>query len=284
MKLQRTTLVLLISAILLGGLVYVYEGQVAPKQEAAKATKQPLFSFEEDQIKSVTIYLDDETWEFEQVSQQEPRWRMKQPQDAVASSAAVAFLTNLLVDGESDRTFTVPVSQRQEYGLDKPMATVAVELKNQEVHQLILGKLDFNGSFLYGEKPQNRQSGQIEVLLVPKDFEYAVNRPLSEWLNQEETSETSEQSDSETKPPLTPEQPSETENKQSDSQTKPPLTPDKSSDTKNESSDSQEKPSATQKESPKTQEKPSDQGNNSPKTQEKPSDTKQNPSEAEEER
>jgi len=270
MKLQRTTLVLLISAILLGGLVYVYEGQVAPKQEAAKATKQPLFSFEEDQIKSVTIYLDDDTWEFEQVSQQEPRWRMRQPKDAVASSAAVAFLTNLLVDGESDRTLTAPVSQRQEYGLDKPMASVVVELKNQEVHQLILGKLDFNGGFLYAENPQNRQPGQVEVLLVPKDFEYAVNRPLSEWLNQEETPESSEPSDSETEPPGTQEQPPEAENQQSDSETKPSVTPSKSPNPENESSDSQSQQSATE--------------NESPETPEEPSDTKQNSSEAEEER
>lgn len=185
MKLQHTTLILLVSAVLLGGFVYVYEIQGAPKREAAEAKKQQLFSFEEDQIQTVTIYRDQETWEFEQVDDQKLSWRMKQPQDAPASDAAISFLTNLLLNGKSSRSFTVPSKQRQEYGLDQPSATVVIELKNQEIHQLILGKPDFNRSSIYAENPQGRISGKLEVLLVSIDFEYAVNRQLSEWLHQE---------------------------------------------------------------------------------------------------
>ncbi|NEP03132.1 MAG: DUF4340 domain-containing protein [Symploca sp. SIO2E9] len=185
MKLQRTTLILLVSAILLGGFVYVYEIQGAPKREAAKAKKQQLFSFEEEQIQTVTIYRDQQTWEFERVNKQKSPWRMKQPQDTPASDGAISFLTNLLVNGKSSRSFTVPSKQRQEYGLDQPLATVVVELKNQEIHQLILGKPDFNRSSLYAEKPQRQKSGKLEVLLVSIDFEYAVNRQQSEWLYQE---------------------------------------------------------------------------------------------------
>ncbi|NEO34151.1 MAG: DUF4340 domain-containing protein [Symploca sp. SIO3C6] len=185
MKLQRTTLLLLVSAILLGGFVYVYEIQGAPKREAAKAKKQQLFSFEEDQIQTLTIYRDQQTWEFERVDKQKSPWQMKQPQDAPASDAAISFLTNLLVNGINSRSFTVSSQQRQEYGLDQPSATVVVELKNQEIHQLILGKPDFNGNSIYAENPQRRTPGKLEVLLVSIDFEYAVNRQQSEWLYQE---------------------------------------------------------------------------------------------------
>ncbi len=79
MKLQRTTLILLISAILLGGFVYYYEIKGAPQREAAKTTKQPIFSFEEDEIQSVIIYTDDETWQFKRLSEPEPGWQMKKP-------------------------------------------------------------------------------------------------------------------------------------------------------------------------------------------------------------
>jgi len=192
MKLQRTTLILLVSALLLGGFVYLYEIQRAPEREAAKTTKQPIFSLKEDQIQSLTIYIDEETWEFERVNQPVPGWQMKMPKDGPASNAAVGFLLNLLVQGKSDRTFSVPATQTQlqEYGLDKPSATIKVQLKNQQTHWLILGKPDFNRSFLYAQvDPQPQTSRSLKVLLVPIDFEYAVNRPLSEWQSQPETPE-----------------------------------------------------------------------------------------------
>ncbi len=112
-----------------------------------------------------------------------------------ASDASVAFLLNLLTTGKSDRTLvmTDPAKQRQEYGLDEPVATVEVKLKNQQTHRLILGKPDFNGTFLYAQSdPPADKSEDIEVLLVSPDFQNAVNRPLSEWKSSDKDSKESE--------------------------------------------------------------------------------------------
>ncbi|NEO62631.1 MAG: hypothetical protein F6J98_20205, partial [Moorea sp. SIO4G2] len=51
--------------------------------------------------------------------------------------------------------------------------------------------LDFTRSFLYAQVlPLDSKSEQLDVLLVPVDFQYAVSRPLSEWLvNQEKAEE-----------------------------------------------------------------------------------------------
>jgi len=200
MKLQRTTLILLASALLLGGFVYVYEIRGASEREAVKTTKEPIFSFKEDQIQSLTIYIDEETLEFERVSGQQTSWRMKKPEDVPASDAAVAFLLNLLAEGKSDRSFPIQRNQIQEYGLDKPSATVKVQLKNQQIHWLMLGKPDFNRSFLYAQANPSTQTPPLKVLLVPIDFDYAVNRPMSEWQSKQENSETP-------KPSPTPETP-----------------------------------------------------------------------------
>jgi hypothetical protein len=187
MKLQRTTLILLASALLLGGFVYVSEIQRTHEQEAAKTTKQPIFSFKEDQIQSLTIDINGETLEFERVTGQKPGWRMKTPKDTPASDASVSFLLNLLVEGKSDRSFSIQTNQLPEYGLDKPLAIVKVQLKNQETHRLILGKPDFNRSFLYAQvDPPPQTPQQLKVLLVPIDFEYAVKRPMSEWQSKQE--------------------------------------------------------------------------------------------------
>lgn len=243
MKLQRTTLVLLVSAILLGGVVYFSEMQTASKREATKTTKQPIFLFKEDQIQSLTIYTAKDTLEFERVNEPVAGWRMKTPKEAPASNAAVAFLLDLLVEGKSDRSFTVPTNQRQEYGLDQPTATVKIQLKNKESHRLILGKPDFNNSSLYAQvDPPSQTPSQITVRLVPIDFQYAVNRPLSEWQQNKEkppepspTPEASQPSPTPGQTPVSPtpesSQPSPTPGKTPASSTpkssQPPPTPGK---------------------------------------------------------
>ncbi|HEY9665687.1 MAG TPA: DUF4340 domain-containing protein, partial [Coleofasciculaceae cyanobacterium] len=175
------------TALLLGGVVYFSELQRAQNQEATKTTKEPIFPFKEDEIQSVTINQGDKVLEFERVSGQLTNWRMKQPKDAPASDAAVAFLLNLLAEGKSDRSFPIQANQFQEFGLDQPMATVKIQLKNNKTHWLTLGKPDFNRSFIYAQANPNPQTPQqFKVLLVPIDFEYAVNRPMSEWQSQSE--------------------------------------------------------------------------------------------------
>jgi len=206
MKLQRTTLFLLVSALSLGGFVYFYEIEGTPKREAVKTAKQQLFSFKEDEIQSLTIYIDEETFVFERKSEkirdskalasplpkgdikgEQSSWQMKMPKYGSANQASVAFLTSLLVQAKINRSFIAQPTQHQEYGFQKPLATVKVHLKNQESYWLILGKPDFNRSFLYAQAyPSSKRPEQLQVLLVPVDFDYAVNRPLSEWLLKEE--------------------------------------------------------------------------------------------------
>jgi hypothetical protein len=200
MKLQKTTWVLLIVALFLGGFVYFYEIVGTPQREAAKEAEKQLFSFEEDEIQRVNIYIQEESRKFERVSEPEPGWRMTEPKDVPASDPSVAFLLNLLVEGKSDRIIpNVAPENLKDYGLDKPQAMVTVRLKNDETHEILLGKPDFNNSFLYAQiDPFSDKSQQSNVFLVPMDFEYAVNRPLSEWEQPQETiTEETESSDKE---------------------------------------------------------------------------------------
>jgi hypothetical protein len=183
MKLQRTTLILLLLALGLGGFVYFYEIQGATQRQEAKAQKQKIFSFNEEQVQSFTVKNKNQTLKFELSNQSgKPKWQMKDPSDTPASDASVSYLLNLLVSGKSDRTLSVPVAQLREYGLDRPGATVEVKLNNQKTHRLILGKPNFDRSFLYAQAdPPTQATGQVDVLLVSTDFENAVNRSLSEW-------------------------------------------------------------------------------------------------------
>lgn len=194
MKLQRTTLILMLLALGLGGFVYFYEIKGEPQRQAALVKQKPIFSFTKEQVQALTIKTQEQTLQFERMSQNAgnksslSEWQMKAPNDNPASDPYVSYLLNLLVDSKSDRILNVPATQLPEYGLDKPLATVEVKLNNQQTHQLILGKPNFNNSFLYAQvDPLKSPSGQLNVLLVPLEFQYGVNRPLSEWTAKDET-------------------------------------------------------------------------------------------------
>ena len=187
MKLQKTTWILATIAILLGGFVYVYEIQGKPQIEEIQNNQHKIFDFQSDDIKTLTIKTKQQTLKFERTKDLNKIWQMKQPKDTPANDAVVSFLINLLVYGQSDRILTIPVEQRQDYGLDTPSATIDIELKNQQKHQLILGNPDFKNEFIYAQIDPLPQVKGVKVSLISKDFLNAVERKLEEWEQQPDT-------------------------------------------------------------------------------------------------
>jgi hypothetical protein len=183
MKLPRTTLILIFLALGLGGFVYFYEIKGATQREEIKEKQQQIFSFTADDVQSLTVKTKKLTLTLERNAQSDrPKWLLKSPVSEPANDAIVSYLMDLLVGGKSDRTFPISANQLGEYGLDQPQATININLKNQKTHQLILGKPNFNRSFVYAQADSSAQpNGNINVLLVSTDFENAVNRDLSEW-------------------------------------------------------------------------------------------------------
>ncbi|ARV60862.1 hypothetical protein BZZ01_21575 [Nostocales cyanobacterium HT-58-2] len=182
MKLQRTTLILIILALSLGGFVYFYELKGQPQQEEIKEKKQ-IFSFKEDDVQSLIVKTKNQTLTLERSDKSDgSKWLLKSPEVAPASNAIVGYLMNLLTEGKSDHMISISGNQLVEFGLDQPQATIDIKLKNQKTHQLILGKSNFNGRSVYAQvDPSTEPNKNVDVLLVSTDFENAVNRELSEW-------------------------------------------------------------------------------------------------------
>ena len=230
MKLQSTTIALLLLALGLGGVVYFSEVRSDRPNGEQQAEGQRIFNFEENQVQAFALKTGEQTLEFvknesatpaqaspsaspspdsKQPADKAPKpiskWQMKAPTDNPADEASVAYLLNLLATGRSDRTLKVPSTQMSDFGLDQPTATIEVKLNNQKTHRLVLGKPDFNGSFLYAQAdPPTSASPELSVLLVSPDFGNAVNRPLSEWKAQPPTSE-QPQNSPDAQPSVTPE-------------------------------------------------------------------------------
>ena len=209
MKIQKTTIIWVLLALGLGGFVYYFEFNKPVKEEVVRQKQQELFDFEEQQVQSVRVQIKDQTLLFErQAETGSYKWMMRSPESAPASEAAVVFLLSKLVNAKSDRAFTVSAAQLSEYGLDEPMARVEITIDNGKTHQLRLGNKDFTNSQLYvlvESKINKNSSGaeevgseeliteeELKVVLVPADFEYAVDRPLSEWKPEENAEDSSE--------------------------------------------------------------------------------------------
>ncbi|WP_421656316.1 DUF4340 domain-containing protein [Leptothermofonsia sp. ETS-13] len=204
MKIQRTPLILLAAALLLGTGVLLYETQVAPKQEEAKETAKKLFSFKEEDVQTLSLTTPLQTLSFEKKpAAAQPKsnqkqssqavanafvWQMVAPVKTTANDAHVSYLLNLMSTSKQQQTITVPATQRAEFGFDQPMAIAEVKLKNQQIHRLILGKPNFDRTALYAQiDPPSDPKKDLSVVLVPIDFDNAVNRPLSEWQMQQKS-------------------------------------------------------------------------------------------------
>ncbi|MGD1913518.1 MAG: DUF4340 domain-containing protein [Rivularia sp. (in: cyanobacteria)] len=184
MKLQRTTLVLLLLAVLLGGFVYFYEIQWKSQQEQVKKKQRQLFSFKEEDVKTLKITTPSETIILERSQESNSsRWLMKSPDTVPANDAIVAFLLDLLEKEESESTLTTSADKLSEFGLKQPQATIDITLNNQKNHKLMLGKPNFDNRFVYAQIQEltNKPNENVEVILVSKNFENAIKRSLSEW-------------------------------------------------------------------------------------------------------
>lgn len=181
MKIKRSTGFLLLAALVLAGAtLLVVQTQQPTSEQAENTTEQNLFSFQEDQVQSLTLDNQSESYAFER--NDEEKWQMVEPEQTPASDASIAFLLDQMVAGKSERSITVPVGDRADFGLDNPVATVEVTLANQETHKLVLGGYDFNRSFIYAlVDPPADENADLQVFLVSPNFESAVARPREEW-------------------------------------------------------------------------------------------------------
>ncbi len=180
MKLQPTTILLFFLALTMSGVVYfreIYGKTTKPEIQ----TQSPIFTFKADDVQALTVKINSKTLFIQRADTPKYKWIVKSPAVAPASDASVSYLMTLLL-GKSDRVFTVAANQLPEYGLQPPQATIEIKLKNQQNHELILGKPDFNHRFLYALADQvTNPSAKTNIFLVSTSFQNAVNRQLPEW-------------------------------------------------------------------------------------------------------
>jgi Domain of unknown function (DUF4340) len=182
MKLKSSTLVMLAIALLSAIGIYAWDQSRSGQPQTTEAQKaaKPLFALKETDVTQLTIESKSQTLKLEKTAQ---GWQLLAPKAGAANEGTVTFLLNLLATGISERTLQVEPAQLKEFGLDKPTATLVLQLKNQKKHQIVLGTQTFNQSAVYAQIDPNSASAakKLEIALVPTGFLDAINRPLPEW-------------------------------------------------------------------------------------------------------
>lgn len=179
MKLKKTTWILMIIAFILSIWVAL-SGDFSKRPEGNEIAEQKIFNVEEDQIQKIIINQKDLTLEFIALVDQENSWSMVQPEKTLANDAVISFLTELLVNGNSDRVITLNTSSLAEYGLEQPIATISFETTEGKTHQIKLGKSTIGDRLIYAQISDHTKIDE-KVILVSKNWQYAVERDYQEW-------------------------------------------------------------------------------------------------------
>ncbi|MDR9404884.1 MAG: hypothetical protein RI580_15760, partial [Halothece sp. Uz-M2-17] len=126
---QKTTLVLVLIALGLGGYVYFHETRSSSQEETVTASSKSLFNFEEEDVQQLIIDKGNgQTLEFIRLETTASNWRMKQPEGSPVAESSIVFLLDLLVKTSSPKIFNVEPNQLETYGLNNPLATINIEL------------------------------------------------------------------------------------------------------------------------------------------------------------
>ncbi len=182
MKIERSTIVLVVLACITGTAYGVYQLAVVPRQEQTELQSKKLFSWTEDQVNKLSVQTPTDLLVFERRADANPTpWQMVEPRQILASDASISFLLNLLSTQSSESTVTIPRDRLAEFGLVNPSITIDIALKDQTTHQMLLGNPDFSGNSLYALVDPDPNAAEVEVRLVSNQFQFGTSRDLAEW-------------------------------------------------------------------------------------------------------
>ena len=185
MKLQRSTLVLVVGALLLGGVTLFTQARQSNRPTTAQGeAASPVYGFDEADV--VSLHIETQTQAVTFQRDEAGFWQMTSPEAHPAEEAAIAFLLSRLTTDGLLRTTTIDAANQAEFGLDVPFATLEITLQDETNHSLVLGDADFSGQNSYAlidpeTIPLSEAAGEVTVVLVSDDVLNGVDRPLEEW-------------------------------------------------------------------------------------------------------
>jgi hypothetical protein len=164
----RTTLILVL--VLLGLGAYVYWVEYPQAQEEAK--KKTLIDFKADDATEVSLVYADREIVLKKVGDE---WRLSKPLDSLADSTTVKNLVNAIAECEVKKQLTETSTDLSQYGLDKPLVTVTVKLKDKELPAILVGKNTPVGASTYVERADDKK-----IVLTNSAFRSGMDKKVND--------------------------------------------------------------------------------------------------------
>jgi hypothetical protein len=149
---KKTTLFLLLGAVILGAAVYYFDWRRSQKESEkppADATKIA-FSIQPQDITSLAIKHPANSAEpVLQFEKRDEVWRITQPLEARADQASLDGIIDGLSSARIAQTEPGAPDRLKVYGLDPPAVSLEFQLRSGAKHTVALGKKDFSGISVY---------------------------------------------------------------------------------------------------------------------------------------
>lgn len=173
---KKSTLIVLVCAVILVGGLYFYQQHQAKENITPKETLRPAFAFQPDDVTSLTLSHPAQKKEVTiQFEKKGGSWQIVQPVQTAADQSTVQGIVDQIAESRVEQTEPGSADRRKVYGLDPSQTTIEMQLKNGAKHTLLLGDKDFTGDSVYALADASQS-----VSLLPISLSTSTSKSLDD--------------------------------------------------------------------------------------------------------
>lgn len=171
---KKPTLLVLLSAIVLGAAVYYFDWKRGKKETPEDDTSKPAFSLGSAGITALTISRPGQAGEVPtRFEKRDGEWQIVQPILTGADQASLEGIVGGLAAARITATEPGTPDRLKVYGLDPPLVSSEFQVQGGAKHSLLVGKRDFVGTSAYAIV-----DGAKDVSLVPESLLISMDKPF----------------------------------------------------------------------------------------------------------
>ncbi len=177
--LKKSTLIILLVAVLAGAAAYFFDWKRSRKEDAKppEDAGKPAFTITPDQITSIAISRVGEAPEAAiHFGKRNAAWQITQPVQTLADAPTAEGLVDSLAAARIAQTEPGTPDQLKSYGLTPPVVTIEFQTSNGAKHSILLGKKDFTGASVYSQI-----DGAKDVALLPEALLTSSEKSLNDF-------------------------------------------------------------------------------------------------------
>lgn len=147
---KKSTLLVLLAAIVLGGAVYYFDWKRSSTEKPVTDTSKPVFALQPSDVNSLTLSRPAHAGEPEvRFEKRGDDWTILAPVETAADQSSVRGIVDGIAGARVDKTESAAPDRLKVFGLDTPSVSLAFQTAGGAKHTLLLGDKDFSGTSVY---------------------------------------------------------------------------------------------------------------------------------------